>query len=96
MAEQESRPEPQVNDNRVVSRLIPVVGIVLVLGSIVLVGSYPATVPTIASGIALFGIGCATIWFSYIHPAVTRGEERIEQINKSVDRVRQRITRRQK
>ena len=73
-------------------RVILLAGLVLLLLAIAVAGFFPLTPTNIIIIIALFGIGCATIWFGLIQPAVRTGGKRIEQINRKTDSIRRRIS----
>ena len=76
--------------------IIPTIGIILIFFSVILACLYSQDLPVLAFAIALFSVGCVTLWFGFINPAVRSGEERIEKINKSADEILLRLSKRKK
>ena len=72
------------------NRFIAAIGCLLIIVSVALAIIFP-TFFGIAIAILVFGIGCATIWFGFIQPAIHNGEERMKIIQGRVDTVRQRV-----
>ncbi len=96
MAEPGPSDEPLQNRQPFFEWIIPVIGIVLIFISIAIACLYSQSILILAIAIALFSVGCVTLWFGFIHPAIRSGEERIEKINKNADRVLLRVSRRKK
>lgn len=96
MAEQNFPDQAPDTGKPFLERVIPILGVILILGSLLIAGLYSASLLVLAIAIALFSVGCVTLWFGFINPAVRSGEERIEKINKSADAVLLRLSRRKK
>ncbi len=96
MEEPGSSGESRKDRHLSVNRVITTTGIILVLASVAIAGIFPLTFVIIALAIAVFSIGCALLWFGVIHPAVLTGEERIRKIEREIDQVQKRVSRRKK
>ncbi|HOX34254.1 MAG TPA: hypothetical protein PLO06_01010 [Methanoregulaceae archaeon] len=77
-------------------RGIPLLGVILIFISVITAWLYRGSPLIFAIAVALFSVGCVTLWFGFIHPAVRSGEERIERINRSADQVLLRMSKRKK
>ena len=94
--------EPNVPDQQprggrpFLERVIPSLGVILILASIAIACLFSQSLLILAIAIALFSVGCVTLWFGFINPAVRSGEERIEKINRSADEVMLRLSKKKK
>jgi len=92
--------EPNVPDQQppkpYFERIIAALGVILIFLSVIIAFLYSPSVLFIAIAIALFSVGCVTLWFGFISPAVRSGEERIEKINRKADEVMLRLSKRKK
>ena len=92
MAEQ-NRSRTGKDQNRIFDWMIPVAGIVLILFATAMFGLFSSTPNNVVIAIALFGVGCAALWFGLVHEDVHSSEEKIEKIKKKTDLVRELMAR---
>jgi fatty acid desaturase len=69
--------------------MIPAAGIVLVLFATAIFGIFPGNPNNILIAIALFGVGCAALWFGLTHHDTETAETRITRIKARTDRIKE-------
>ncbi len=96
MAGQDSPDKPQQEAHQIFDWMIPLAGIVLVLFATAMFGLFPRTPNNVLIAIALFGVGCAALWFGLMHADVHATENKIQRIKQKADRVRDLLMRSKK
>jgi hypothetical protein len=87
--EELDRPDrPHDKESRSFDWMIPLAGMILVLFATAIIGLFPRTPNNILIAIALFGVGCAALWFGLMHGESEKTRHRIEQLNERTERVR--------
>ena len=76
--------------------MIPFAGIVLVLFATAMFGIFPSNPNNVIISIAIFGVGCAAIWFGLTHADSAGTDTRIRQIKEKADRIKETIDRSKK
>ena len=67
--------------------MIPFAGIVLVLFATAMFGIFPGNPNNVIISIAIFGVGCAAIWFGLTHFDIQKTENKIQKIHEKADRI---------
>lgn len=67
--------------------MIPLAGAVLVIFATAMFGLFPRTLNNVIIAIALFGVGCAALWFGLTHAEAQKTQKQIEQIRDKAEKV---------
>jgi len=87
--EGQDRPDRRYQqESRSFDWMIPLAGMILVLFATAIIGLFPRIPNNILIAIALFGVGCAALWFGLMHVESGRTQHRIDQISKRAEHVR--------
>lgn len=87
MAEQAPPGTPDDRRPQFFDWMIPFAGIVLILFATAIIGLFSNTINNIIIAIALFGVGCAALWFGLFHADVNRSSNRIKRIKEKTEKV---------
>jgi hypothetical protein len=67
--------------------MIPLAGIILILFATAMFGLFQNTPNNVVISIALFGVGCAALWFGLFHADIHASANKIERIKEKTEKV---------
>jgi hypothetical protein len=85
------KPPENVRDNRLMQLIVLVIvvfGACLVLYSVYMLATHVNDLNMIVLDMIMFGFGFAAIWFGLTHFDIQKSENKIQEINKQADRIK--------
>ena len=67
--------------------MIPLAGVILILFATAMFGLFENTPNNVVISIALFGVGCAALWFGLFHADIHASANKIERIKEKTEKV---------
>lgn len=87
MAEQDTPGPIEPKRHQLFDLMVPLAGVILVLFATAMFGLFSRTPNNVVIAIALFGVGCAALWFGLVHADASATEKRIERLREKADKL---------